>query len=88
MFTQVLGKVYAVLGNAEQRAVYDEQGVVDEESDTLRQDTCWEDFWRLLFPTVSHYRVLITMIVVMSYDHKINNRPPPFSQYFRCQGVA
>lgn len=50
---QVLGKLYAVLSDAEQRAVYDEQGVVDEESDMLRQDRSWEDYWRVLFPTVS-----------------------------------
>ena len=49
---QVLGKVYAVLSDKEQRAVYDEQGVVDEESDVLSQDRCWEDYWRLLFPKV------------------------------------
>ncbi|CAL8299022.1 unnamed protein product [Merluccius merluccius] len=50
---QVLGKLYAVLTDTEQRAVYDEQGIVDEESDTLRQDRCWEDYWRVLFPTVT-----------------------------------
>lgn len=49
---QVLGKVYAVLSDKDQRAVYDEQGVVDEESDVLSQDRCWEDYWRLLFPKV------------------------------------
>ncbi|MBN3286402.1 DNJC9 protein, partial [Polyodon spathula] len=47
---QVLGKVYAVLSDKEQRAVYDEQGIVDEESDTLRQDRSWDEYWRLLFP--------------------------------------
>ncbi|KAM9365390.1 dnaJ homolog subfamily C member 9 [Pholidichthys leucotaenia] len=50
---QVLGKLYAVLSDKEQRAVYDEQGVVDEESDVLSQDRCWEDYWRLLFPKVT-----------------------------------
>lgn len=48
----MLGKLYAVLSDKEQRAVYDEQGVVDEESDVLSQDRCWEDYWRLLFPKV------------------------------------
>lgn len=52
MSFQVLGKLYAVLSDKEQRAVYDEQGVVDEESDVLSQDRCWEDYWRLLFPKV------------------------------------
>ncbi|CAK6953037.1 dnaJ homolog subfamily C member 9 [Scomber scombrus] len=47
---QVLGKLYAVLSDKEQRVVYDEQGVVDEESDVLSQDRSWEEYWRLLFP--------------------------------------
>lgn len=52
VFLQVLGKLYAVLSDKEQRVVYDEQGVVDEESDVLSQDRSWEDYWRLLFPKV------------------------------------
>uniref|UniRef100_UPI003AAE9814 dnaJ homolog subfamily C member 9 n=1 Tax=Centroberyx gerrardi TaxID=166262 RepID=UPI003AAE9814 len=55
---QVLGKLYAVLSDAEQRAVYDEQGVVDEESDMLSQDRCWEDYWRLLFPKITVQDIL------------------------------
>ncbi|CAB1444219.1 unnamed protein product [Pleuronectes platessa] len=50
---QVLGKLYAVLSDKEQRAVYDEQGLVDEESDALSQDRCWEDYWRVLFPKIT-----------------------------------
>ena len=50
---QILGKVYAVLSDKEQRAVYDEQGVVDDESDSLDQDRDWEEHWRRLFPKVS-----------------------------------
>ncbi|KAG2462814.1 DNJC9 protein, partial [Polypterus senegalus] len=48
--TAALGKIYAVLSDKDQRAIYDEQGIVDEESDTLCQDRNWEDYWRLLFP--------------------------------------
>uniref|UniRef100_A0A3B3ZWX0 DnaJ homolog subfamily C member 9 n=1 Tax=Periophthalmus magnuspinnatus TaxID=409849 RepID=A0A3B3ZWX0_9GOBI len=47
---QVLGKVYAVLSDEEQRKVYDEQGIVDEETDALSQVRCWEEYWRALFP--------------------------------------
>lgn len=54
---QVLGKVYAILSDKEQRAVYDEQGIVDEESDTLRQDRSWDEYWRLLFPKVGLWDV-------------------------------
>uniref|UniRef100_W5MPH3 DnaJ homolog subfamily C member 9 n=1 Tax=Lepisosteus oculatus TaxID=7918 RepID=W5MPH3_LEPOC len=50
---QTLGKVYAVLSDAEQRAVYDEQGIVDEEADSLQRDRCWEEYWRLLFPKLT-----------------------------------
>ncbi|KAJ8404765.1 hypothetical protein AAFF_G00331520 [Aldrovandia affinis] len=50
---QVLGKVYAVLSDKEQRAVYDEQGTVDEDSDSLGQDRNWEEYWRLLFPKIT-----------------------------------
>ncbi|XP_034408251.1 dnaJ homolog subfamily C member 9 [Cyclopterus lumpus] len=55
---QVLGKLYAVLSDKEQRAVYDEQGLVDEESDVLSQDRCWEDYWRLLFPKITVQEIL------------------------------
>lgn len=50
---QVLGKLYSVLSDKDQRAVYDEQGVVDEENDMLSQDRCWGDYWRVLFPKVT-----------------------------------
>jgi len=55
---QVLGKLYAVLSDKEQRVVYDEQGVVDEESDVLSEDRCWEDYWRLLFPKITVQDIL------------------------------
>lgn len=50
---QILGKVYAVLSDKEQRALYDEQGTVDEDSDVLNQDRDWETYWRLLFKKIS-----------------------------------
>uniref|UniRef100_A0A3B4UQF9 DnaJ homolog subfamily C member 9 n=1 Tax=Seriola dumerili TaxID=41447 RepID=A0A3B4UQF9_SERDU len=50
---QTLGKVYAVLSVAEQRAVYDEHGIVDEESDTVKEGRDWDEYWRLLFPIVT-----------------------------------
>ncbi|XP_018616747.1 dnaJ homolog subfamily C member 9 [Scleropages formosus] len=60
---QALGKVYAVLSDKEQRAVYDEQGIVDEESDSLSQDRNWEEYWRLLFPK-------ITVEDIMNFEKK------------------
>uniref|UniRef100_A0A672P6Q9 DnaJ homolog subfamily C member 9 n=1 Tax=Sinocyclocheilus grahami TaxID=75366 RepID=A0A672P6Q9_SINGR len=47
---QMLGKAYAVLADKDQRAVYDERGIVDEEPDTLDQDRNWEEHCRRLFP--------------------------------------
>ncbi|XP_067876476.1 dnaJ homolog subfamily C member 9 [Heterodontus francisci] len=49
----ILGKVYAVLSDGEQRGVYDEQGIVDEETDVLKKDRDWEEYWRLLFKKVT-----------------------------------
>lgn len=48
----MLGRAYAVLSDPEQRAVYDEQGLVDEESDVRSQDRDWAEYWRLLFKKV------------------------------------
>lgn len=50
---QILGKVYSVLSDQEKRAVYDEQGTVDEEADGLSQDRDWLAYWRLLFKKIT-----------------------------------
>uniref|UniRef100_A0A5F9CBF2 DNAJC9 HTH domain-containing protein n=1 Tax=Oryctolagus cuniculus TaxID=9986 RepID=A0A5F9CBF2_RABIT len=50
---QILGRVYSVLSDKEQRAVYDEQGTVDEDATVLNQDRDWEAYWRLLFKKIS-----------------------------------
>ncbi|XP_067996475.1 dnaJ homolog subfamily C member 9 [Melanerpes formicivorus] len=50
---QILGKAYAVLSDAEQRAVYDEQGTVDEEGEALRGERDWQEYWRLLFKKIT-----------------------------------
>lgn len=62
---QILGKVYSVLSDKEQRALYDEQGTVDEDSDVLNQDRDWETYWRLLFKKVEdsgNFFVIIPVI--------------------------
>lgn len=56
--SQILGKVYSVLSDKEQRALYDEQGTVDEDSDVLKQDRDWEAYWRLLFKKVEDGRFI------------------------------
>ncbi|KAM3835670.1 dnaJ homolog subfamily C member 9 [Vipera latastei] len=50
---QILGKVYTVLSDEEQRALYDQQGIVDEESTVLTQDRNWDEYWRLLFKKIT-----------------------------------
>ncbi|KAL8187048.1 UNVERIFIED_CONTAM: DnaJ subfamily C member 9 [Gekko kuhli] len=50
---QILGKVYAVLSDQEQRTLYDQQGIVDEESTVLSQDRDWEEYWKLIFKEVT-----------------------------------
>ncbi|NWX13568.1 DNJC9 protein, partial [Aegotheles bennettii] len=50
---QILGKAYAVLSDAEQRALYDEQGTVDEEGEAVRGERDWEQYWRLLFKKIT-----------------------------------
>ncbi|XP_061491320.1 dnaJ homolog subfamily C member 9 [Rhineura floridana] len=50
---QILGKVYTVLSDQEQRALYDQQGIVDEESTVLTQDRNWEEYWRKLFKKIT-----------------------------------
>lgn len=49
---QVLAKVYYILSDAEKRAVYDETGEVNDESD-IPEDKDWDAYFRLLFPRVT-----------------------------------
>lgn len=55
---QTLGKVYAVLSDKEQRAVYDEQGIVDEDSDSVDRNRNWEEYWRMMFPQITVQDIL------------------------------
>jgi DnaJ family protein C protein 9 len=50
---QILGKVYSILNDKDRRAVYDEEGTVDEDDDILTQDRDWGEYWRLLFRKVT-----------------------------------
>lgn len=66
--SQILGKVYSVLSDKEQRAVYDEQGTVDEDSDVLNQDRDWETYWRLLFKKVEDSGDFFVTIIIQSIN--------------------
>ncbi|XP_058697352.1 dnaJ homolog subfamily C member 9 [Poecile atricapillus] len=46
---QILGKVYAVLSDENQRAAYDETGMVDEDAEALQDGRDWLEYWHLLF---------------------------------------
>jgi len=49
---QVLGKLYGILTDQEKRALYDQQGIVDDDDD-ITQDRNWEEYWRLLFHKIT-----------------------------------
>ena len=68
---QILGKVYSVLSDKEQRALYNEQGTVDEDSDVLNQDRDWETYWRLLFKKVEDSGDF--SVTVHSFDKRLLN---------------
>ena len=50
---QVLGKLYGVLADEEKRALYDEQGIVEDGDEIITQDRNWVEYWRLLFNKVT-----------------------------------
>lgn len=68
-FPQILGKVYSVLSDKEQRTLYDEQGTVDEDSDVLSQDRDWEAYWRLLLKKVKNSG---DFLVTVNISHSTN----------------
>ena len=44
------GAVYKILSDSDRRALYDESGEIDDESDAiLNEDKDWDQYWRLLF---------------------------------------
>ena len=56
----MLGKIYSILSDKDKRAVYDEDGTVDEEdSSVFRQDMNWTDFWGMLFRITTQVRPLV-----------------------------
>uniref|UniRef100_UPI00358FE993 dnaJ homolog subfamily C member 9-like isoform X3 n=1 Tax=Myxine glutinosa TaxID=7769 RepID=UPI00358FE993 len=50
---QVLGKVHVILSNKQQRALYDEQGIVNERCDPIKQVKDWDQYFRHLFKKVN-----------------------------------
>jgi DnaJ family protein C protein 9 len=59
---QALGAVYKILSDKDRRAIYDESGEIDDESDaSLRDDKDWDQYWRLLFKVRRNLIVSWTM---------------------------
>ncbi|KAG0726418.1 DnaJ subfamily C member 9 [Chionoecetes opilio] len=49
---QTLGRVYCILADPDQRALYDDTGEVDEEN-LAPEDKDWSQYWRLLFKKIT-----------------------------------
>ena len=49
-FPQILGKVYSVLSDKEQRTLYDEQGTVDEEELDMSERLSTRALWKTVGP--------------------------------------
>eukprot|EP00794_Sanderia_malayensis_P003444 gene3444-3940_t len=50
---QALSQVYSILSNQDKKALYDESGEIDDESDILQQDKDWNSYWRILFKEIT-----------------------------------
>ena len=48
---QTISKIYAILSDAERKKMYDEQGVVDDDSDLETRN--WEEYWRNMFKKIT-----------------------------------
>lgn len=49
---KVLGKIHSVLSDKEKKAIYDESGDFDEESDEMVERD-WREYWRMLFKPIT-----------------------------------
>ncbi|XP_069687583.1 dnaJ homolog subfamily C member 9 [Periplaneta americana] len=49
---KVLGKIHSILSDKEKRAIYDESGDFDEESDEMVERD-WSEYWRMLFKPIT-----------------------------------
>ncbi|CAD6991178.1 J domain-containing protein CG6693 [Ceratitis capitata] len=50
---KVLSKIYQVLSDKDKRALYDEQGVIDDEEDMEGKLSSWLDLWRKMFKRIT-----------------------------------
>ncbi|XP_062550070.1 J domain-containing protein CG6693-like [Armigeres subalbatus] len=50
---KVLSKIYSVLSDRNKRALYDEQGTIDDDDDADSSDINWLAFWQKFFKPVS-----------------------------------
>lgn len=47
---KILTKVHAILTDKDKKALYDEQGIIDDDGDG---DVCWTDLWRQFFQPIT-----------------------------------
>jgi len=50
---QCLGKIHKILSDKSKRDLYIETGEIDDELDTLNENSDWVDYWRNLYPKVT-----------------------------------
>lgn len=50
---KILGKIYSILSDSNKKALYDEQGVIDEDSDTDLSNFNWLERWRMFFKPIT-----------------------------------
>lgn len=49
---KVLGRIHTILSDSDKRAIYDESGDFDEESDEMVERD-WNEYWRMLFKPIT-----------------------------------
>ena len=50
---QALSQVYLILSDSEKKALYDECGEIDDDSEIFRDERDWNSYWRILFKKVT-----------------------------------
>lgn len=61
--------MYKILSDPDRKALYDESGEIDDESDaSLQQDTDWDSYWRALFKVPRPLKMCIGDLLISIYS--------------------